>query len=313
MTSCGEPFNSGSELGERSGPVVPLIDVALVTALVADQFPEWAGLQVTPVSPQGWDNRTFRIGSELSARLPSAEGYAPQVLKEQRWLPHLAEHLPVPVPEPVALGRPTKGYPFAWSVSRWLEGDVLSHVHDLDEVTLAGDLAAFLVALRQVPADGGPAAGPLTAYRGAPLSHYADEARRAFRLLDPPTAEQAEKVLDAALGTRWDHAPVWFHGDFAVDNLLVRNGRLYAVLDFGCAGVGDPACDLVIAFIRCDRRGREAFRQAVGLDNDTWRRARGWSAWKAAITLADPAASPLRRQESDRALAAVIEDCAADP
>jgi aminoglycoside phosphotransferase (APT) family kinase protein len=297
---------------EPLGPAVPPIDADLVARLVADQFPEWAGLRVTAVSPQGWDNRTFRIGDELSARLPSAEGYASQVVKEQQWLPHLAAHLPVPVPEPVALGRPAHGYPYAWSVSRWLEADVLSRVHDLEEVTLAEDLAAFLVALRRVPAASGPPAGPLTAYRGAPLNHYADEARRAFRLLDVTTAASAEQVLDAALATRWEREPVWFHGDFAVDNILVRNGRMYAVLDFGCAGVGDPACDLAIAFIRFDRRGRDVFRRAVGLDDETWRRARGWSVWKAAITLIHPAAPPLRRQESERALAAVLEDCATD-
>ena len=297
-----------TEVSEPPRPAVPTIDAALVARLVADQFPAWAELPVTAVSPQGWDNRTFRIGDQLSARLPSAAGYAPQVLKEQRWLPHLAAHLPVLVPEPVALGRPARGYPFAWSVSRWLEGDVLSRVQSLDEVTLAEDLGAFLVALRRVPAAGGPPAGPLTAYRGAPLDHYADQARRAFRLLDSQTSAGAGRVLDAALATRWDHEPVWFHGDFAVDNLLVRDGRMHAVLDFGCAGVGDPACDLALAFIRLDRRSREVFRRAVDLDDDTWHRARGWSAWKAAITLADQGAPPLRRQESERALRAVLQD-----
>lgn len=286
------------------------IDENLVARLIADQFPQWAGLPVTAVSPQGWDNRTSRVGQEVSARLPSAEGYAPQVLKEQRWLPHLARHLPVPIPEPVALGRPAASYPFPWSVSRWLEGDVLSRVQDVDDTVLAQDLAAFLVALRQVPAAGGPAAGPATAYRGAPLDVYADEARHAFTLLDPAIADDANQVIDTALASRWEGEPVWFHGDFAIDNVLMRDRRVFAVLDFGCTGVGDPACDLTIAFIRFDRRGREVFRDAVGLDDDTWRRARGWSAWKAAITLIDPASPPLRRQESERALPAVLADAA---
>jgi aminoglycoside phosphotransferase (APT) family kinase protein len=208
----------------------------------------------------------------------------------------------------MALGRPALGYPFAWSVRRWLEGDVLSRVQDVEDTVLAQDLAAFLVALRQVPAAGGPAAGPATAHRGAPLDVYADEARRAFALLDPALADGANEVIDAALASRWKGEPVWFHGDFAVDNVLMRDGRVFAVLDFGCAGVGDPACDLAIAFIRFDRRDREVFRDAVGLDDDTWRRARGWSVWKAAITLIDPASPPLRRQESERALRAVLAD-----
>jgi aminoglycoside phosphotransferase (APT) family kinase protein len=238
---------------------LPRIDEELVARLVAEQFPDWAGQPVAAVSPQGWDNRTFRLGDELSVRLPSAAGYAPQVRKEQRWLPHLAAHLPVPIPEPVALGRPGLGYPFAWSVSGWLDGDVLSGVHDLD-VTAAG----------------------------------------------------AAEVLDAALASRWEREPVWFHGDFAVDNVLLRGGRVSAVLDFGCAGVGDPACDLAIAFVRFDRRSRQVFRQGVDLDDNTWRRARGWSAWKAAITLADPASPPPRQQESRHALRAVLHDSTID-
>ncbi len=288
--------------------VLPPIDADLAARLVAGQFPQSAGLPVRPVSPQGWDNRTFRLGDRLSVRLPSAEGYAPQVLKEQRWLPHLTAHLPLPVPEPVALGRPALGYPFGWSVSRWLDGEVLSRTSDIDEQTLARDLAAFLVALRSVPAAGGPAAGPLTAWRGAPLDVYADEARRAFRSLEPADAAAAGTVLDAALASRWDREPVWFHGDFAVDNVLMRGGRVHAVLDFGCAGVGDPSCDLVIAYIALGDGGRAVFRQTVGLDEDTWRRTRGWSIWRSAITLVDPAASQLRRQESVRALAAVLAE-----
>ena len=289
---------------------LPRIDEDLAARLIAEQFPGWAGVPVTAVSPQGWDNRTFRLGDELSVRLPSAEGYAPQVVKEQRWLPYLAPHLPVPIPQPVAMGRPGAGYPFAWSVRRWIDGDLLRGVHGPDDVVLAEDLAAFLVALRQVPAADGPPAGPLTAHRGAPLDHYADEARRAFAQLDRGTAAGAAEVLDAALASRWDREPVWFHGDVAVDNVLMSGGRVSAVLDFGCAGVGDPACDLGIAFTRLGRRSREVFRRAVDLDDDTWRRARGWSAWKAAITLADPAAPPVRRQESHRALAAVLQDSA---
>lgn len=288
------------------------IDAALVADLIADQLPQWAGLPVTPVSPQGWDNRTFRIGDALSARLPSAAGYAPQILKEERWLPHLAAHLPVRIPEPVALGRPTPSYPFTWSVSRWLDGVVLPRAQALDRAGIAEDLAAFLVALRGVPAADGPPAGPLTAHRGGPLAHYADEAVHALNHLDQATSTRAGQLLRTALATRWDHDPVWFHGDVAADNLLVREGRLDGVLDFGCAGVGDPACDLVIAFTWLDVRQRELFRHAVDLDEDTWRRGRGWAIWKAAITLADPTAPPARRHEQRRAITAVLQDSTID-
>ncbi len=288
------------------------IDAALVTELIADQFPKWAGLPVTPVSPQGWDNRTFRIGDDLSARLPSAAGYAPQVLKEARWLPHLAAYLPVRIPEPVALGHPTPSYPFAWSVSRWRDGVVLSRAEVLDRAGIAEDLAAFLVALRGVPAADGPPAGLHSAYRGGPLAHYADEAFQALNHLDQATSSRAGQLLRVALATRWDHDPVWFHGDVAADNVLVREGRLHGVLDFGCTGVGDPACDLVIAFTWLDVRQREVFRRAVALDEDTWRRGRGWALWKAAITLADTTAPPARHHEQRQTITAVLQDSTTD-
>ena len=212
------------------------------------------------------------------------------------------------VPEPLALGQPGLGYPFVWSIGRWLDGQVLSLMHRTDSVRLARDLAAFLVALRRVPTAGGPPAGPLTWYRGAPLEHYADEARRAIRSLSTTQSVALERLLDEALASRWEHEPVWFHGDMAADNVLLRGGRLHAMLDFGCAGVGDPACDLVIAFTWFGPRSREAFRRAVDLDDDTWRRGRGWAVWKAAITLAGGASSPERRRVQRRALAAVLHD-----
>lgn len=129
-------------------------------------------------------------------------------------------------------------------------------------------------AARWATADG-PPAGPSTGYRGVPLEHYADEARRAFRCLDAPVAFLADTALDAALDTRWEHDPVWFHGDVAPDNILVRDGRACAAPDFGCAGVGDPSCDLVIAFTWFDRDSREVFRRGVGLDDGAWLRGRG--------------------------------------
>ncbi|MDQ6681991.1 MAG: aminoglycoside phosphotransferase family protein [Chloroflexota bacterium] len=240
--------------------------------------------------------------------MPSAAGYTSQVVKEHRWLPYLAAHLPIRVPQPLELGQPGLGYPFAWSIGRWLDGQVLSLSHHTDSVRLARDLAAFLVALRRVPTAGGPSAGPLTLYRGTPLEHYVDEARRACRSLSTRESVTVERVLDEAVESRWKHEPVWFHGDIEADNVLLRDGRLHAMLDFGCAGVGDPACDLVIAFTWFDRSSREVFRKAVEVDDGTWRRARGWAVWKAAITLADSASSPLRRRQQARALAAVLDD-----
>lgn len=288
---------------------VPEISAALVRELLAEQMPQWAHLPVTPVPRQGWDNRTFRLGDDLTVRLPSAEGYVPGVAKEHRWLPALAAHLPVAVPTPVASGRPSSVYPFPWSVRRWLRGEALDVAPGVDDVRLATDLGAFLRALRRVPADGGPTAGQHSALRGCPPEVYDDDVRRALTELDGrvPTSE-CLAIWSAATSSPASAAdPVWFHGDVAAGNVLVEDGALAAVIDFGTCGVGDPACDLVIAWTWFDVEARQVFAAAVDLPDDAWRRARGWALWKALITLADPSSAEVE-QVQHRALAAVLED-----
>jgi aminoglycoside phosphotransferase (APT) family kinase protein len=274
----------------------PDITTALVQGLVAEQFPQWRELPVTPVARQGWDNRTFRLGEQLSVRLPSADGYVAAVEKENRWLPELAGHLPLPVPSPVAVGRPGPDYPFPWSVRQWLDGDTLEDAAAVDRTRLATDLGDFLTTLRRIPAQG-PVGGRHSFYRGCHPSAYGDEVERALeRLGDTVDAAACRAVWAAATASAWPAAPVWFHGDIAVGNLLVLHGRLAAVIDFGTCGVGDPACDLVIAWYTLVGAERRAFREAVGLDPDTWRRARGWALWKALIMLVGPdPADPWRR------------------
>jgi aminoglycoside phosphotransferase (APT) family kinase protein len=263
----------------------PEITTALVERLIADQFPQWRSLPVRPVPRQGWDNRTFRLGEQFSVRLPSADGYVAAVEKENRWLPELADRLPLPVPTPVAAGRPGAGYPFPWSVRNWLAGETLSDAADVDRDQLVTDLAAFLVALRQAPARG-PACGLHSFYRGCHPSAYSENVERHLAELgDKVDADACRAVWAQATTSAWPSAPVWFHGDIAVGNLLIRDGRLAAVIDFGTSGVGDPACDLVIAWNSLSRTERRAFAEAVGLDRDTWRRARGWALWKALFQL----------------------------
>ncbi|MFC3502702.1 aminoglycoside phosphotransferase family protein [Micromonospora krabiensis] len=265
------------------------IDTALVRRLVAAQFPRWAHLPVRPVTDGGWDNRTFRLGDAMTVRLPSAEGYAPQVAKEQRWLPLLAPHLPLPVPTPLAEGAPDEGYPFPWSVHRWIDGKVAHPDRIADLTAFAVDLAHFLAALQAVDPTGGPAAGAHSAWRGAPLATYDVDTRRALdRLGDRVPADEATEIWTAALDATWAGPPVWFHGDVAVGNLLVRDGRLAAVIDFGCCGVGDPACDVVIAWTLLHGASRAAFRETLAVDEATWARGRGWALWKALITLDNP-------------------------
>jgi aminoglycoside phosphotransferase (APT) family kinase protein len=264
------------------------INATLVTGLLQEQFPHWAELPVVEVVPGGWDNRTFRLGSDLSVRLPSAESYAGAVEKELTWLPRLAAALPVAIPVAVAAGRPSPRYPWPWSVRRWLPGRPATRETVGGSLEFAEELAEFLVALQRVNANGGPSAGRQSFYRGADVGVYDEGCRRAIDILgDPVSRADALAVWKAARESRWDGDPVWFHGDVAAGNLLVRDGHLSAVIDFGTCGVGDPACDLVIMWTLLDDAAGAAFRTGLGASDETWARARGWALWKALITAAD--------------------------
>lgn len=276
------------------------IDVELVSKLVAEQFPQWAGLPVRPVELSGWDNRTFHLGERMTVRLPSAEGYTPQVEKEHHWLPRLAPHLPLPIPVPLGRGVPSNDFPWPWSVYRWIEGESAITGRIADLAQFAAGLAKFLVALQGIDASEGPPAGPHSFYRGAPLSVYDADTQRSLALLAGEIdTDAAQAVWDEALRTTWDGPPVWFHGDVAAGNLLVRDGELSAVIDFGCTGVGDPACDLAIAWTLFSGESRAAFRAGLPLDEGTWARGRGWALWKALITLAEyRETNPLKADEA---------------
>jgi aminoglycoside phosphotransferase (APT) family kinase protein len=286
------------------------IDAALVARLVAAQFPQWADLPIRPVVNGGWDNRTFHVGERMAARLPSAARYAAQVDKEQRWLPRLAPRLPLPIPAPLAIGAPAEGYPWPWSVYEWLAGETaaVAPIPDLRQFAIA--LAEFLLALQRIDAAEGPVAGPHSFWRGGPLGTYDTETRQAIEVLgERIDAAAATEVWEAALAAAWREPPVWVHGDIAAGNLLVDKGRLSAVIDFGCSAVGDPACDLAIAWTFFEGEGRAAFRAALPLDAGAWARGRGWTLWKALIVLAAlPGANPLDADQSLRILDDVVAD-----
>ena len=259
---------------------------------------------------QGSDNRTFRLGDELAVRLPSHARYAAQVEKEQAWLPRLAPGLPLPVPAPVALGEPDAGYPWRWSVNRWLAGEPALSAEIADLTRFARSLAAFLDALQRLDAAGGPTAGQHSFWRGGPLATYDRETQRAIAVLqDRVDARGAAEVWRAAMAAAWAGPPAWVHGDVAAGNLLVRDGRLAAVIDFGCCAVGDPACDLVIAWTMLAGESREAFRAGLPLDAGCWARGRGWALWKALIMLAKaPRVDLASANQVERIIADVIAD-----
>ncbi len=263
------------------GPPPRRIDVTedQVRRLVAEQFPHWAGLAVRPVANGGWDNRTFHLGDAMSVRLPTAAEYALAVGKEQRWLPVLAPRLPLPIPVPLAEGRPGADFPFPWSVYPWLDGEPATAERIADPVAFAAGLAGFLAALQDVDPAGAPGPGKHNWFRGGTLRTYDELVRH---LLDDWTGE----IWQAALDAPWDGVVRWFHGDVAAGNLLLDKGKLAAVIDFGTCGAGDPACDVAIAWTLLTAEGRRVFRERLAIDDATWARGRGWALWKTLGTLA---------------------------
>lgn len=264
------------------------IDEDLVRRLIGAQFPQWADLKVEAITPGGWDNRTFRLGERMLVRLPSGAAYAPQVEREQRWLPRLAPLLPVPISTPIAMGQPSADYPWPWSVFTWLDGQPAKFGPLEDQAVLASDLADFLAALHRIEPAGGPLPGPDNFFRGGMLETYDAEVQQAIEVLAKTVdAAPCTAVWQDGLRARWDSRRVWVHGDFSAGNLLMSNGRLCGVIDFGQCCVGDPACDLTIAWTLLDERGRKAFRTALQPDAGTWARGRAWALWKALIAAAD--------------------------
>jgi aminoglycoside phosphotransferase (APT) family kinase protein len=286
------------------------IDATLVTQLIRAQFPQWAELPVAPVENGGWDNRTFRLGDSMCVRLPSALRYVVQVEKEHRWLPVLRPHLPLLIPVPLGLGAPGASYPWPWSIYAWLDGKPAHADRIHDRGRFAVDLAQFLVALRGIDACNGPVAGTHNFHRGGSLAVYDTETRQSIGMLaDEIDVATVTEVWDAALTTSWQGPPVWVHGDVAETNLLVKEGRLNAVIDFGCAGVGDPSCDLVISWTFLDPANRKEFRSAVALDPATWKRARGWAIWKALITLAQLRdINPIKAEKARQVIRDILDD-----
>ncbi|MFI9160654.1 aminoglycoside phosphotransferase family protein [Kitasatospora aureofaciens] len=251
------------------------IDEALVRRMVAAQFPHWAALPVELVDSAGTSNAMYRLGEDLVVRIPRIPGAAEDIAKEHTWLRRLAPELPVAVPAPVGLGEPVDGCPGQWSVLRWLEGanPVAGHVSQPE--LLASDLAAFATAMHRVDPAGGPAS-----YRSETLTERDAAVRRAVAALTGAVDVEAVTSLWHTAPAAPGHPgpPVWIHADLQPGNLLVDGrGRLSAVIDFGCAGLGDPAVDLIPAWYVLPAPVRDAFRTAVGADDAQWARGRGWA------------------------------------
>ena len=259
-------------------------DVALVRRLLAGQFPQWADLRIDPVVSYGTDHDIYRLGADLAARLPRIGWATKQAAKEAEWLPKLAPHLPLALPVQMAIGHPAEGYPFDWSVYTWLPGENANGTIDnLDQAAI--DLAAFVKALRQVDTTGAPQRPH--GGRGGPLAEGDAQVRR--------SVEQLGNRIDGAVALRswaesldasaWDGEEVWVHGDLLPGNLLVVDGRLSAVIDFGGLNVGDPACDLQPAWNVFAGDSRRGFRAELEVDDSSWLRGRGWALYQAVSAL----------------------------
>ena len=265
------------------------VDIGLTLArrLVAEQFPDWAGLPMQPVRSAGTDNALFRLGADMAVRLPRRPAAGEQARKESRWLPLLAPHLPLDVPVPLALGMPAESYPYPWSVCRWLAGEDAADAPDIDLQRAAATLARFVSALRAIDPAGGPRPGAHNSFRGVPLLWRDAPTRAAIASLRGAIdAGAATRAWEAALAApAWEGPPTWLHGDIHAGNLLVRRGRIGAIIDFGCLGIGDPACDLMVAWSLLSAETRPRFRSALSIDDATWARGRGWALSVALIAL----------------------------
>lgn len=255
------------------------IGAELVRQLVDTQFPGWSRLPLQRWEDAGSDHVIYRLGDSLAVRLPRGDWAAGQARKEHAWLPRLAPSLPLAVPAPVGLGEATLGYPWSWSVARWLDGETVVPERLADSERTAGDLAAFLTALQRLPPPDSFAPGPHPELRRRTLAAKDDGVRRSIAAVSAVfDADALTRVWDRALDAPdWAGKPVWCHGDFHVGNLLMKHGRVTAVLDFGGLGYGDPACDLDIAFTLMTPSTRGVFRGALGLDDAAWARGRGWA------------------------------------
>jgi aminoglycoside phosphotransferase (APT) family kinase protein len=244
-----------------------------VRGLLEDQFPQWADRRLLRVADSGTDNAIYRLGDDLGLRLPRIQWAEAQIEKECRWLPELAAGLPTAVPVPLAEGRPGRGYPFPWLVYPWLEGTSLDRAAVDNWKVIAEDVAKFVLALGQLP----PEDGPLPTRRGTPMAQFDEAVQWGISQLNGVIdVDRARQVWRNALEPgEWLGDPAWVHGDLLPGNILIDQGRLSGIIDWSCAGVGDPACEAMLAW-SLPTDARRVYRRALGFDDATWARARGW-------------------------------------
>lgn len=279
------------------------LDEALVRRLLAEQFPDWSELPLRKIEPSGTVNAIFRLGDELSVRLPRRRGPTQAGSVSLDWLPWLAPRLPVEIPVPVAQGGPSAEYPWFWEIHTWVEGEVVP-IEKIDPIQAASDLAELVAALQRIDPTGAPLGRGITlAERAEGMTWWFDRFEG-----DPRARTEWERIV--ATVPPWNGPPVWHHGDLDVRNWLVREGRISSLIDWEEMGVGDPACDVMVAWKLHSLAARDAFREALPTDDATWARARGWALSQAVAALAyyTPKSNPTLHYEAENWLALVLSE-----
>lgn len=285
------------------------VDPPLVRRLLTAQLPAWAALPLEPVEPRGTDNALYRLGDDMVVRLPRRARTVVTLEKELRWLPAIAPFLPLAVPTPLATGAPTDDFPWTWAVYSWLDGENATAARLADARQTGLDLAGFVAALQRIDTTGAPGPGEHNFFRGEPLERRDAGVRASIETLDELDEAAVTELWEAALDApAWDRPGVWIHGDLDSRNLLADAGRLCAVIDWGSLGVGDPACDVMVAWKVLTAEGRNAFRTALSIDDATWERGRGWALSQAlgALSYYTPETNEVLVREAERWLAEVL-------
>ncbi len=287
-------------------PAEVTVDARLVRRLLLDQHPDLAARPVRRIGG-GWDNAVFRLGSDLTVRVPRRELGARLIVTELRWVPELAPDLPLPVPTPLRAGAPTAFYPWPWAVCAYVPGRAPGAAALVGGAGLAaaGVLAGFLAALHvRAPAD-----APRNPFRGVPLAARDGSFHAAVASAPAAQRTRIERAWADALRARpHSGADVWLHGDLHGLNVLAARGRITGVIDFGDLCAGDPSTDLAVGWLLLDHAGRERLRQALAVDEATWSRGRGWALFLGLMFLAHSAGAPVNEAIGRRTLDEVLGD-----